>query len=133
MPAAKRKMARRKNCRPDTDFKTCFIARLVNGLHRPPAPAGCGVAAHRKLAGVDDLYTARAANRHAAPAGCGVVANRKLAGVDDLYTAANQQPAPADCGVVAHRKLAGVDMKAPAIPLPLRGGLSCLKPQAGCV
>ena len=38
-------------------------------------------------AGVDDLYTAWAANRQPAPAGCGGVAYRKLAGVDDLYTA----------------------------------------------
>ena len=36
---------------------------------RPRLAAG-GVA-HRKLAGVDDLYTARAANRQPAPAGCG--------------------------------------------------------------
>ena len=41
--------------------------------------------AHRKLAGADDLYTARAANRQQARAGCGVVAHRKLAGADDLY------------------------------------------------
>ncbi len=61
--------------------------------------------AHRRLAGVDDLYTARAAIRQPAPAGCGVVAHRRLAGVDDLYTAlaAIRQPAPAGCGVVAHR------------------------------
>ena len=36
------------------------------------------------LAGVDDLYTARAAIRQPAPAGCGVVAHRRLADVDDL-------------------------------------------------
>ena len=55
--------------------------------------------AHRKLAGADDLYTARAANRQPAQAGCGVVAHRKLAGADDLYTAraANRQPARAGC------------------------------------
>jgi hypothetical protein len=33
------------------------------------------VVAHRKLAGVDDLYTARAAIRQPAPACCGVVAH----------------------------------------------------------
>ena len=57
--------------------------------------AGCGGVAHWKLAGVDYLYTARAANRQPALAGCGGVAHRKLAGVDDLYTAraANRQPA----------------------------------------
>jgi hypothetical protein len=43
--------------------------------------------AHRKLAGVHDLYTARAAIRQQAPAGCRVGAHRKLAGVHDLYTA----------------------------------------------
>ena len=48
---------------------------------------------------MDDLYTARAAIQQPAPAGCGVVAHRKLAGVDDLYTAraAIRQPAPAGC------------------------------------
>ena len=35
-----------------------------------PAPAGCGVAAHRRLAGVDDLYTARAAIRRPVCATC---------------------------------------------------------------
>ncbi len=43
--------------------------------------------AHRKLAGVGDLYTARAALRQPAPAGGWSVAHGKLAGVDDLYTA----------------------------------------------
>ncbi len=83
--------------------------------------------AHRKLADVDDLYTARAAIRQPAPAGwwrhrgsllawtvttstlhglpsgsrlrpgCGLVAHKKLAGLDDLYTAwaAIRQPAQA--------------------------------------
>ncbi len=60
------------------------------------------VAAHRRLDGVDDDYTAvtaRADIRQPAPAGCGVVAHRRLAGVDDLYTAAAaiRQPAPAGC------------------------------------
>ena len=32
-----------------------------------PAPAGCWVVAHRRLAGVDDLYTAAAAIRQQAP------------------------------------------------------------------
>ena len=64
---------------------------------RQPAPAGCGVAAHRRLAG---LYTAAAAIRQPAPAGCGVVAHRRLAGVGDNYTAraAIRQQAPACCG-----------------------------------
>ncbi len=39
------------------------------------------------LAGVDDLYTARAAIRQLVPAGCRLVVHRKLASVDDLYTA----------------------------------------------
>ena len=39
------------------------------------------------LAGADDLYTARAANRQPARAGCEGVTHRKLAGVDDLFTA----------------------------------------------
>ncbi len=45
---------------------------------------------------MDDLYTARAAIWQLAGAGCGVVAHRKLAGVDDLYTTvvAIWQPAP---------------------------------------
>jgi hypothetical protein len=47
------------------------------------SPTGCGVAAHRRLAGADDLYTALAAIWQPAPAGCGVVAHRRLAGVDD--------------------------------------------------
>ena len=42
--------------------------------------------AYRKLAGVDDLYTAWAAIRQPAQAVCGVVAHRKLAGVDDRNT-----------------------------------------------
>ena len=42
----------------------------------------------RKLAGVDDLCTALAVIRQPAPAGCRVVAHRRLAGVDDDdYTA----------------------------------------------
>ena len=51
------------------------------------------------LAGVDDRYTARAANRQPAPAGCGGLAHKKL---DDLYTAraANRQPAPAGGGIL---------------------------------
>ena len=66
---------------------------------RQPAPAGCGVVAHRRLAGVDDDYTARAAIRQSAPAGCGVVVHRRLAGVDDLYTAraAIRRPVCATC------------------------------------
>ncbi len=58
---------------------------------------------------MDDFYTLRAAIRQPAPAGCWVAAHRRLAGVDDLYTAraAILQPAPAGCGVVAHRRLAG--------------------------
>ncbi len=44
-------------------------ARAVG--YRHPAPAGCGVVAHRRLAGADDLYTARAANRQPAPEGGG--------------------------------------------------------------
>ncbi len=63
--------------------------------------------AHRKLAGVGDLYTARAAIRQPAQAVCGVVEHRKLAGVDDSYIAGSR-PGPA-AGVVAHRTLAGVD------------------------
>ena len=47
----------------------------------------CGVVAHRKLAGVDDLYTARAAIWQPALISCEVVAHRRLVGVDDLYTA----------------------------------------------
>ncbi len=76
-----------------------------------PAPAGCGVVAHRRLAGVDDPYTAAAAILQPAPAGCGVAVHRRLAGVDDDYTAraAIRQPVLAGCGVVAHRRLAGVD------------------------
>jgi hypothetical protein len=60
-----------------------------------------------RLAGVDDLYTARAADLQPAPAGCWVVAHRKPADVDDLYTAraADRQPAPAGCRKVAHRDL----------------------------
>ena len=84
--------------------------------------AGCG--AHRKLAGADDLYTARAANQQLAPAGCRGLAHRKLAGVDDLYNAraAIRQPAPAGCGGLAHRKLAGVAGLQPAAgPGRLRG------------
>ena len=72
--------------------------------------------AHRKLAGADDLYIARAANRQPARAGCGVVAHRKLAGADDLYTAraANRQPARAGCGGTGVRDaLAGDLIKAP--------------------
>ncbi len=63
----------------------------------------------RRLAGVDDDYTARVAIRQPAPAGCWVVAHRRLAGVDDLYTtaAAIRQPAPAGCEVVVHRSLLG--------------------------
>ena len=79
--------------------------------HHPAASSGrlrpgCWMAAHSRLAGVADLYTARAAIRQPAPAGCGVVAHRRLAGVDDAsynYTAraAIRQPAPAGCGLVA--------------------------------
>jgi hypothetical protein len=68
---------------------------------------------YRKLTRVDDLYTARAANRQLAPAGCGGITHRKLASVDDqcLYTAraAIQQPALAGFGGMTQRKLAGVD------------------------
>ena len=61
---------------------------------------------------MDDDYTARAAIRQQAPAGCWLAAHRRLAGVYDLYTArtAIRQPAPAGCGVVAHRRRAGVDV-----------------------
>ena len=50
-------------------------ARTISTLRGPPTgsrlrPASGGVA-HRKLAGADDLYTARAANRQPAQAGCG--------------------------------------------------------------
>jgi pantothenate kinase-related protein Tda10 len=51
---------------------------------------------------MDDLFTARAAILQLASAGCGVVAHRMLAGVHDLYTAraAIRQPASAGCRVV---------------------------------
>ncbi len=66
---------------------------------RHPVSSGCWLVAHWKLAGVDDLCTARAAILHLAQAGCRLVAHRKLAGVDDLYTAraAIRQQAPAGC------------------------------------
>ena len=66
--------------------------------------------AHRKLAGVDDLYTARAANRQPAQvSSCWGVAHRKLAGADDLYTerAANRQPDPDGCGRLASLAVGG--------------------------
>ena len=39
------------------------------------------------ISGPNNLYTAAAAIWQPAPAGCGVVAHRRLAGVDDDYTA----------------------------------------------
>ncbi len=64
------------------------------------APASCWMAAHRRLAGADDLYTARAAMRQPASASCWV-ADHRLAGVDDDYTALAairpRQPLPACC------------------------------------
>ncbi len=61
---------------------------------------------HRKIAGVDDLYTARSADRQLAPAGCWGGGAEENADVDDVYTAraANWQRALAGCGVAAHRK-----------------------------
>ena len=67
-------------------WTTATLRWLVSGsLHRPAAgestmrwpPSGsrqrqaAGALAHRKLAGVDDLYTARAAFQQPAQAGCG--------------------------------------------------------------
>ena len=59
---------------------------------RQPAPAGCGVVAHRRLSGVEDFYTALSAIWRPAPAGCRLVAHRRLAGVDDYNTAAAAIP-----------------------------------------
>jgi len=119
LPAAKRKKARRKKLRPRPQC-VMLDPRLVRHRLRTSTALTSGDAElaalpalrwKRKLAGVDDLCTARAAIRQPAPAGCGVVAHRRLAGVDDDYTAraAIRQPAPAGCWVVVHRRLAGVD------------------------
>ena len=79
---------------------------------RAPARNLRRASSQRRPASIDDLYTARAANRQPVPASCGGMAHKKLDGVDGLYTAraAIRQPAQAGRGVVAHRKLAGVDV-----------------------
>ena len=69
---------------------------------------------HRKLAGTDDLYTARVATRQPALAGCRGVAHRKLGGVyrhgRPLNCTANRQQAPADCGWAGTRDALADDL-----------------------
>ena len=57
----------KQNAGPNTDFKACFFAKKACWCGRPlhyagrqqaASLAGCWMAVHRKLAGVDDLYTA---------------------------------------------------------------------------
>jgi hypothetical protein len=64
----------------------CLRGRPLDcmGCHLAAGSGQLRDGAHRKLAGVDELYTALAAIRQPALAGCWMAAHRKLAGVDDL-------------------------------------------------